>query len=62
VPADRSQGVAAQTVIDGVMRQSLTLAFDDVFRISAWLFLACLIAVPFCSGGPMTERHGRHGH
>jgi MFS transporter, DHA2 family, multidrug resistance protein len=56
------QGVAAATVMGGVMRQSLTLAFDDVFRISAWLFLACLVAVPFCSGGPMTERHRRHAH
>ena len=36
------------------LRQSLTLAFDDVFRISAWLFLACLVVVPFCRGGPMT--------
>jgi DHA2 family multidrug resistance protein len=61
-PTARSQGVAAQTVIGGVMRQSLTLAFDDVFRISAWLFLACLIVVPFCSGGPMTQRHRHHGH
>jgi DHA2 family multidrug resistance protein len=56
------QGVAAATVIGGVMRQSLTLAFDDVFRISAWLFLACLVVVPFCSGGPMTQRHRHHAH
>src|SRR6185312_5643557 len=44
------QGAAASTVMEGVARQSLTLAFDDVFRISAWLFLACLVFVPFCSG------------
>ena len=57
----RGQGVAATTVMQGVVRQSLTLAFDDVFRISAWLFLACLIVVPFCSAGPMTERN-RNAH
>jgi DHA2 family multidrug resistance protein len=57
----RGQDVAAATVMQGVVRQSLTLAFDDVFRISAWLFLACLIAVPFCSAGPMTERN-RNAH
>jgi DHA2 family multidrug resistance protein len=31
-----------------VVRQSLTLAFDDVFRLMAWLFLAALVMVPFC--------------
>lgn len=58
----QGQGVAASTVMEGVARQSLTLAFDDVFRISAWLFLACLVAVPFCSGGPMTQRHRGQTH
>ncbi len=62
VAPDRGQDVAAATVMQGVARQSLTLAFDDVFRISAWLFLACLVAVPFCSGGPMTQRHRHHAH
>jgi MFS transporter, DHA2 family, multidrug resistance protein len=56
------QAVAAATVMGGLVRQSLTLAFDDVFRISAWFFLACLAVVPFCSGGPMTERHRHHAH
>jgi DHA2 family multidrug resistance protein len=31
-----------------VARQSLTLAFDDVFRLMAYIFLAALIMVPFC--------------
>src|SRR6185437_13228117 len=60
--AAHGQGVAAATVMGGVMRQSLTLAFDDVFRVSAWLFLACLVVVPFCSGGAMTQRHRHHAH
>jgi DHA2 family multidrug resistance protein len=31
-----------------VGRQALTLAFDEVFRLMAWMFLAALIMVPFC--------------
>jgi len=31
-----------------VARESLTLAFNDVFRLMAWIFLAALIIVPFC--------------
>ena len=58
----RGQGVAAETVMRGVVGQALTLAFDDVFRLIAWLFLACLVIVPFCRGGPMTQRHRAHHH
>jgi DHA2 family multidrug resistance protein len=47
--------------MQGVRTQALTLAFDDVFRISAWIFLACLVLVPFCRGGPMSQRvRARH--
>jgi DHA2 family multidrug resistance protein len=31
-----------------VGREAMTLAFNDVFRLMAWLFLAALILVPFC--------------
>ncbi|MGH8080247.1 MAG: DHA2 family efflux MFS transporter permease subunit [Lysobacter sp.] len=31
-----------------VARQSLTLAFNDVFQLMAWMFLAALAMVPFC--------------
>jgi DHA2 family multidrug resistance protein len=62
VEPGRGQDVAAATMMDGVARQALTLAFDDVFRISAWLFLACLVAVPFCNGGRMTQRQRNHAH
>lgn len=31
-----------------IARQSLTLAFNDVFRLMAWIFLAALIMVPLC--------------
>src|SRR5260221_4594741 len=36
--------------------QALTLAFQDAFRLMAWLFLAALFAVPLCKGGPMTRQ------
>jgi MFS transporter, DHA2 family, multidrug resistance protein len=29
-------------------REALTLAFDDVFRLMAWLFIGALVMVPFC--------------
>ncbi len=31
-----------------VGRQTLTLAFDEVFRTTAWLFIIALVMVPFC--------------
>ncbi|MGN6278333.1 MAG: MFS transporter, partial [Sphingomonas sp.] len=31
-----------------VGREALTLAFDDVFRLMAYLFIAALVMVPFC--------------
>jgi len=31
-----------------VARNALTLAFDDVFRLMAWLFIVALLLVPFC--------------
>jgi DHA2 family multidrug resistance protein len=35
-----------------VGRYSLTFAFEEVFRLMAWLFLAALILVPFCKAPP----------
>jgi DHA2 family multidrug resistance protein len=29
-------------------REALTLSFNDVFRLLAWLFIAALVLVPFC--------------
>lgn len=31
-----------------VAAQSLTLAFNDIFQVMAWMFLAALVMVPFC--------------
>jgi DHA2 family multidrug resistance protein len=49
-------GMAAQTAMDQVRIQALSLAFDDVFRLIGWLFVASLLFTPFCRGGPMTHR------
>jgi DHA2 family multidrug resistance protein len=35
-----------------VSRTALTLAFDDVFRLMAWMFVAALLLVPFCRTPP----------
>lgn len=44
-----------------VARDSLTLAFNDVFRLMAWIFLAALVMVPFCrpsaGAAPPAEAH-----
>lgn len=31
-----------------VAREAVTIAFDEVFRIMAWMFIAALVLVPFC--------------
>jgi DHA2 family multidrug resistance protein len=54
----QAQGEVVQVVI----RQSMTLAFNDVFRLMAWAFAAALILVPFCRPAqnrqaPVLESH-----
>ncbi|CAN5209585.1 DHA2 family efflux MFS transporter permease subunit [soil metagenome] len=36
-------------------RTAMTLAFNDVFRLMSWIFLAALIMVPFCKPAPQTS-------
>ena len=36
-----------------VGRQALTLAFNDVFRLMAWMFLVALVMVPLCKPPPI---------
>jgi DHA2 family multidrug resistance protein len=39
----------AQGMISRIVgREALTIAFDDIFRIMAWMFLIALVMVPFC--------------
>ncbi|WP_254063296.1 DHA2 family efflux MFS transporter permease subunit [Rhodanobacter sp. L36] len=35
-----------------VAREATTLAFNDVFRLMAWMFVAAMVMVPFCRTAP----------
>jgi MFS transporter, DHA2 family, multidrug resistance protein len=37
-----------------VSRHALTIAFDEVFRLMAWMFLIALVMVPFCKAPRLT--------
>ncbi|MDE1918065.1 MAG: DHA2 family efflux MFS transporter permease subunit [Sphingomonadales bacterium] len=44
-------------------REALTLAFNDVFRLLAWMFIAALVMVPFCrppAGAAPSSPEGAH--
>jgi hypothetical protein len=45
--------------MDAVSAQATTLAFDDVSRLTAYIFIACFLILPFCRGGPMTQAKRR---
>jgi DHA2 family multidrug resistance protein len=47
--------LAAQGLFGRVVgRVALTTAFDEVFRLMAWIFIAALVLVPFCRPAPQT--------
>jgi DHA2 family multidrug resistance protein len=49
VPDPHRAALMADALMARVIgRQALTLAFDDVFRMMAYLFIAALVIVPFC--------------
>lgn len=53
VPDPAQAALAAQAELARVVgRYALTLAFNDVFRLMAWIFLAALVMVPFCRPAP----------
>ena len=45
---DRALLMAKAVMASVVGRHALTLAFDDVFRMMSFMFLAALVMVPFC--------------
>jgi DHA2 family multidrug resistance protein len=45
-----------------VGRYALTLAFNDVFRLMSWMFLAALILVPLCRPQPQTAAPPADAH
>jgi DHA2 family multidrug resistance protein len=48
-PDPRQAVLAAQGLFARVAgREAVTLAFNDVFRLLAWMFIAALVMVPFC--------------
>ncbi len=51
--------MADATVQRVVGREALTLAFDDVFRVMAWCFLAALVMVPFCRPAKVEDAEAR---
>jgi len=45
---DHAQLMAEALMKQVVGREALTLAFDDVFRLMAYVFVAALVMVPLC--------------
>ncbi|CAN5414360.1 DHA2 family efflux MFS transporter permease subunit [soil metagenome] len=45
-------GQAQSQLVRIVGREAATLAFADVFRLMAWIFIAALVIVPFCKPAP----------
>jgi DHA2 family multidrug resistance protein len=64
VTSDSAQALlmARQEFARIVGRQALTLAFDEVFRTMAWMFLIALILVPFCKPPPVSAPKSPDAH
>ena len=45
---DRALLMAQASIGRVIEREALTVAFDEVFRIMAWMFVVALVMVPFC--------------
>jgi DHA2 family multidrug resistance protein len=43
-----AQGILARSI----SQQAITIAFDEVFRVMCWMFVAALLMVPFAKRGP----------
>jgi DHA2 family multidrug resistance protein len=52
---ERAHQIAESVLARIAGREALTLAFDDVFRVMAWGFLAALVLVPFCRPAPVDQ-------
>ncbi|MCR5879744.1 DHA2 family efflux MFS transporter permease subunit [Phenylobacterium sp. J367] len=60
--ASRALAIAQAQMGHVVGRQAATLAFEDTFRLMAWLFLAALLIVPFAKPAPQTPPPEAAGH
>ena len=56
--ADRARQIAEALLAQLTRREALTLAFDDVFRLMAYAFLAALMLVPLCRPAPVEGAKG----
>lgn len=54
--------MADATMARLVGRHALTLAFDDVFRLMSYIFLAALVMIPFCKPPPIGGPAPRDAH
>jgi DHA2 family multidrug resistance protein len=55
--------LAAQGQLARVVgRDALTMGFDETFRTMAWLFIAALVMVPFCTPPPLAAAPPRDAH
>ncbi len=61
-PKGRALAMAQAIAGRIVQREALTLAFDDVFRLMAYLFLGALVLVPFCKPPPRPGATPRDVH
>ena len=62
-PDPREATLMAQALLGRVAgREALTLAFDDVFRLLSWLFVAALVMVPFCRPAANVAPPSEAGH
>ncbi len=53
---------AQSEVAQVIVRHSMTLAFNDIFRLMAWAFAAALILVPFCRPAPTRQAPPLESH
>lgn len=53
IPDPATAALTAQAVLGRIVgREAQVIAFGEVFRLMAWMFLAALILVPFCRQAP----------
>jgi MFS transporter, DHA2 family, multidrug resistance protein len=62
-PDPAAAALQAQAILGGEVRlQSMALAFDEVFRLMAWMFVVALVMVPFATRAVDTPAAVSDGH
>jgi DHA2 family multidrug resistance protein len=60
--AEQARALATAVTARFIGREALAAAFDDVFRIMAWMFIAALILVPLCRPAAQTAPQPTDSH